>query len=315
MKYSENVLNILTAKSYKGVGNAWIVKNIKGGESVQEIVKLLNKPEVTQNSFNYVKENIRTKLSKIENSIDGVVAIGDEYFPEIRGKVKQSEMPVCLFYKGDISLLQKENRNISVIGLLQPDYETKEFEEKVVRYLVKNDITIVSGLAFGCDSIAHQATIDNGGKTIAILPSCLNNIVPAKNRKLADDILKNGGLLVTEYYQEASSKREFIGRYIERDRLQALFSDVVILSASYSQNNLGNDSGSRHAMNYALQYSLPRAVMYDERVNVSNPKYDLNREIIESDRSVFVIDEYIEKSVDKLLNLMPKNIIKQESLF
>ena len=68
---------------------------------------------------------------------------------------------------------------------------------------------------------------------------------------------------MTEYLNDAKSKMAFTGRYQERDRLQALFSDAIILVSSYAKNDLGNDSGSRLAMEYASQYQIPRAVMYD----------------------------------------------------
>ena len=107
-------------------------------------------------------------------------------------------------------------------------------EKKFVSDLVKEGITIISGLALGCDSIAHKEAL-NGGKTVAILPNTLNKIMPSQNENLANQIVENGGLLITEYYEEFNSSRELIGRYQERDRLQALFCDTIILTASYSK--------------------------------------------------------------------------------
>jgi hypothetical protein len=81
---------------------------------------------------------------------------------------------------------------------------------------------------------------------------------------------------------------ELRSRYQERDRLQALFSDGIILSASYSKKDVGCDSGSRLAMNYAKEYHLPRFVMYDEQRDKDNPKYNLTRELIQ-DRGVSIV--------------------------
>ena len=142
----------------------------------------------------------------------------------------------------------------------------------------------------GCDTVAHRHALRSDGKTVAILPSPLNEIIPSTNKNLAEEIVKKKGLLITEYYEKAKSKMELSGRYQERDRLQALFSDCVILAASYAKNDLGLDSGSRLAMEYAANYSIPRAVMYDSEIDVSNPKYGLNRQVIREQVRVLVIN-------------------------
>ena len=126
MKYTDNSLNILTTKYYKGIGNAWIVKNLKGNESVDTIVTLLNKTikgePTTIEEFERLKKDFETKLiEKFENCCDGFVALGDRNFPQHRGNVKESEQPVFLYYKGNIDLLSIENKNITVIGLLSPE--------------------------------------------------------------------------------------------------------------------------------------------------------------------------------------------------
>jgi len=328
MKYTENAINILTAKTYKGIGRAWIVKNLKGSESVEGIIQLLNNKskqtdEITFEDFENRREQIIEQLNKFSDSCDGIIAIGDKNFPKYRGDVKQSEQPIFLFYKGDISLLDIENNNISVIGLLNPDEEIEIRERKIVKELVNQNITIVSGLALGCDSIAHQEAL-NGGKTIAILPSPLNNILPASNKKLAFEIVDQGGLLVTEYYEDFKSKMELSSRYKERDRLQALFCDTIILAASYSQNSSTIwkiydkklDSGARLAMEYAKNYNIPRAVMYNEKTDINNPMFDLNRQLIKEDKSVIILTQKnIEKIIADIKKRKTTNDTYQTNLF
>lgn len=319
MKYTDNSLNILTAKSYKGIGNAWIVKNLKGNESVETIVTLLNKTikgeQTNFDEFERLKRDFENKLvSKFENCCDGFVALGDKNFPEHRGVVKESEKPIFLFYKGDIDLLSIENKNISVIGLLNPEGDIEERERKIVAQFVKNGATIVSGLAFGCDSISHQQALDSNGKTVAILPSPLNNILPARNKGLAFQIVEEGGLLVTEYGNDFKSQMELSSRYKERDRLQALFCDTIVLAASYAQNSAERwklfgqklDSGARLAMGFAKDYNIPRAVIYDQIVDESNPMFDLNRDLIKEQKDVTILtkENYIE-TVEKIMNKKP----------
>lgn len=231
------------------------------------------------------------------------MAIGDEKFPQHYGSVKNSEKPVFLFYKGDLSLLYSNNHTIAVIGLLKPTIEIEEIERRLVSQLVSNGVVIVSGLALGCDTIAHRQALDSNGKTVAILPGPLSNISPAENKPLSDEIVAAGGLLITEYLNPPRSKREMIGRYQERDRLQALFSNSVVLSASNAKNDLGNDSGSRLAMGYAKNYLIPRAVIYDDTKHADDPMFDLNRQVIQEDKNVIIYNETIgELAIERLLD-------------
>ena len=318
MKYTDNSLNILTVKSYKGIGNAWIVKNLKGNESVDTIVSLLNNKVVdktTVDEFEHLRNEFEAKVTqKFEECCDGFVALGDHNFPKYRGNVRESEQPVFLYYKGNIDLLSIENKNISVIGLLSPKGDIEERERKIVADLVKNGATIVSGLAFGCDSISHQQALESNGKTVAILPSPLNNILPARNKGLAFQIVEEGGLLVTEYGNDFKNQMELSSRYKDRDRLQALYCDTIILAASYSQNSAERwkmfgqklDSGARLAMGFAKEYNIPRAVMYDQNLDENNPMFDLNRDLIKEQRDITIItQESISDTVAKILKKKP----------
>lgn len=323
MKYTDNSLNILTSKSYKGIGNAWIVKNLKGNESVETIVSLLNKTikgELTNvDEFERLKNNFEKKLvEKFQDCCDGFVALGDTNFPQYRGNVKESEQPVFLYYKGNINLLSVENKNISVIGLLNPEGNIEERERNIVAQFVKDGATIVSGLAFGCDSISHQQALDSNGNTVAILPSPLNNILPARNKGLAYQIVEEGGLLITEYGTDFKSPMELSSRYKERDRLQALFCDTIVLASSYAQNSAERwkmfgqklDSGARLAMGYAKDYNIPRAVMYDNHSDESNPMFDLNRDLIKEQKDITIItQDNISETVAEIMNnqLIAKN--------
>ena len=252
MKYTTNAINILTIQTFKGIGRAWIVKNLRGNESTDTIVEKLNMNSkeglVTISEFKKRREAVGREILKLEGHLDGIVALGDNLFPPYRGEVKNSDRPVVIFYRGNLNLLNSENKNIAVIGLLTPDAQIEMIEQEVVAKLVKNGATIISGLALGCDSIAHRQALCSNGKTVAILPSSLNNIIPATNKELAAEIVDHGGLLISEYYNAAKSKMELSSRYQERDRLQALFSDCVVLSASYSKTDMGKDSGARLAM-------------------------------------------------------------------
>ncbi|MEG0927516.1 DNA-processing protein DprA [Chryseobacterium sp.] len=318
MKFTENALNIITTKSFKGIGRSWIRKYIRGNENAHKIVSLINeysKQEdiIKEDFFNYKRNEIFKEISLLNTSCDGLTAIGDDDFPIVRGNVKDSDYPIFLFYKGNLNLLNYTNVNIAVIGLLNPTESIIERERKLVREFVNNNCTIVSGLALGCDTVAHKESLNNG-KSIAILPNHLGKITPASNKGLAEDILKSEGLLITEYYNDFNSARELSSRYKDRDRLQALYSDAVILAASYSPESSKNwnllgklDSGARLAMEFAIEYNIYTGVMYDDNLDSENPMFDLNRKLLNDNKKTILLRQ------KKLQELITKIKISKDS--
>lgn len=271
MKYSEIALKVLAAKE------CGIIKS-----NAQFWVNFENKVIFEER---ILEDNIFTKtLTRISNefnsyeSEEGIICVYDKEFPVLNYKVKNnSDKPYLLFYKGDLSLLSDLNKNVAVIGLVDPEEEIVKREADVVKRLVENDIIIVSGLALGCDTIAHKSSLELNGKTIAILPSQISKVYPAKNRKLAEEIVNKGGLLLSEYYRDSSSRSEAINRFIERDRLQAMFAKAIVLVASYRKDE--GDSGSRHAMEAARKYEIERYVMYNSKTDENNKRFGLNKDL------------------------------------
>lgn len=323
LEISENALNVLAAMTHRGIGRSWVVKKIRGNETSAAMVALLNLAvkcdgTVTEATFSAAKSKVESAVHEQSAFADGIVALGDKHFPSHRGNVKGGDQPVAVFYRGDLGLLGEENHNIAVIGLLMPDDEIRASEGELVDELAKRGATIVSGLALGCDTIAHERALAAGAKTVAILPSPLSQILPASNKGLAADVVGSGGLLVSEYYCNANSGGELSSRYVERDRLQALYSDCVVLAASYAQNDQGLDSGARHAMRYAEEYSIGRAVMYDPERNRANPMFDLNRQLLAGSREIIAINSAnLQQAAERVMALKAPRVSKdkQASLF
>ena len=205
-------------------------------------------------------------LQAIEQELEekgiNVISVFDENFPNTNVKLKNSEKPYFFAYKGNIMLLNNLNKNVAVIGVLTPTNEIVKREQKVVSGLIQKGFNIVSGLAKGCDTVAHSESIKSNVKTIAFLPSTIENIYPKENIELANEIINNGGLIISEYINEPKNKYESVKRFIERDRLQALFSKAVVLIASFREGE--GDSGSRHAFEKAKEYGKKRLVMFRE---------------------------------------------------
>ena len=171
-------------------------------------------------SFDVDLELLDKELQEKDLSL---ICVFDDKFPKTDLKLKPSEKPFLFAYKGNIDLLNKINNNVAVIGVLTPTEDIKVREQKIVEELVRDNLTIVSGLAKGCDTIAHRTCLENRGKTIAILPTTFDNIYPKENKDLVDEIVKNKGLIITEYIIKPQNKYERIKRFIDRDRLQAMF--------------------------------------------------------------------------------------------
>lgn len=227
-------------------------------------------------------ETLDVDTAKYEQELDdcgvSLVCAFDDDFPTLPRDVKPSEKPFLFAYKGDINLLKNTSRNIAVIGVLTPTQEIVKRENIIVKELVDRNFNIVSGLAKGCDTVAHSQCLAHSGRTIAFLPTTLNNIYPKNNKKLAEEIEQNGGLLITEYVTEPTNRYGNIKRFIERDRLQAMFASKIILIASYAQGK--GDSGSRHAMQKAKEYGVERFVMYNEQTDKDKPIFGLNERLI-----------------------------------
>ena len=206
-----------------------------------------------------------------------VISVFDNTFPVVGVKLKNSERPFFFAYRGDITLLNNVDKNVAVIGVLTPTNEIVEREEKVVKSLIEKGYNIVSGLAKGCDTVAHSESVKNNVKTIAFLPSTIENIYPKENIGLAKEIINSGGLIVSEYIREPKNKYENVKRFIERDRLQALYSKAVVLIASFRKGE--GDSGSRHAFEKAKQYGKKRLVMYRES-DATDLTFGLNKDYV-----------------------------------
>lgn len=209
----------------------------------------------------------------------------DEDFPPQPATCRPSERPYLFAYRGDISLLQNREKNVAVVGTLTPTEAILRRENAAVEALVERGFTIVSGLARGCDTIAHETCLACGGKTIAFLPTPLSNIYPKENRALAERIVQSGGLIASEYVTEPAARYERIGRFIARDRLQAMFAGNILLIASHLPSK--GDSGSRHALDKAKDYGTRRFVLYDPTTDAHDPLFALNRKYLTEGAATF----------------------------
>jgi DNA processing protein len=155
------------------------------------------------------------------------ITAGEEIYPKLLGQIH--DFPKQLYCRGNISLLNSSC--FAVVGTRKLTSYGREITQQIVKDLANNGFTVVSGLALGIDAIAHQATMDCGGKTIAVLGGGVGNknIGPRTNFPLAQNILKNDGLLVSEYSDE---EKIFASNFAVRDRIiSGLSLGVLVIEA------------------------------------------------------------------------------------
>lgn len=136
------------------------------------------------------------------------------------------DSPALLYFRGSGTL--NEQRVVAIVGTRQPTEYGKHLCEKLVEGLAAENITIVSGLAFGVDTVAHKAALQNGLKTIGVLAHGLDMIYPAENKSLAAQMTENGGVLTQFREKVIPDKMNFPSR----NRIVAGMSDCVVVIES-----------------------------------------------------------------------------------
>lgn len=115
----------------------------------------------------------------------------DKNYPKNLREIDDS--PFVLYYQGEIK--KEDELSIGVVGTRRPTVYGKEVTENLVTDLVACGLTVVSGMARGVDSIAHKTALNAGGRTMAVFACGLDIIYPPENRKLSQEIVKNGAIV------------------------------------------------------------------------------------------------------------------------
>lgn len=157
------------------------IHNLMTDIEYQKMLSMCDNAKLDNIIERYISDNIH------------MITIYDERYPLLLKEI--SSPPLCLYCKGNLQLLNTEC--IAIVGSRRPsDYgiiTTKQYAKS----FSEANLTVVSGLAIGVDTVAHKTTIENNGKTIAVLAGGLYNIYPASNYSLANELVKNN-LLISE---------------------------------------------------------------------------------------------------------------------
>lgn len=162
--------------------------------------------------------------------------------------------PTILYVKGDRTIFLKKFK-VAIIGSRQATNYSKQALSLIVPPLVQNDTVIVSGLAKGADTFAHESTIAYGGKTIAVLGHGLFHMYPKENVCLAEEISKKH-LLITEYPPYVKPTR---WTFPMRNRIISGLSDAVVVTEAAEKS--GTMSTIEHALDHGKDiYAVPGSV-------------------------------------------------------
>ena len=162
--------------------------------------------------------------------------------------------PPVLYIRGN--LLPQDEWAVAVVGTRRATTYGKEVTRRLAGGLARNGITVVSGLARGIDSVAHQAALEAGGRTLAVLGSGIDVIYPAQNGRLAQRIMESGALL-SEYY--LGTKPEAVN-FPPRNRI------ISGISLGTLVTEAGQRSGARITADFALEqnretFSVPGSIL------------------------------------------------------
>jgi DNA processing protein len=225
-------LDLLAIMATPGIGPAKALIIAADPERLSEAKGL---PEVEQASEHY------------EDLIDRAMDVGirvygffDEGFPlRLQGIPSR---PAVLWVRGELPPVKV--RGVAVVGTRTPSVESKEATRQAVLQLPPDEWVVVSGLAAGIDTVAHEAALDAGILTTAVLGSGVDSPSPTENLDLADRILAAGGCLVSE---QPPSELVSPASLVQRNRLQAGLSEAVIVG------EMGIEGGTAHTVRYAVE--------------------------------------------------------------
>jgi len=137
------------------------------------------------------------------------ITIKNENYPELLKKIY--DPPQKLYISGE--LRKEEKYPIAIVGTRKISNYGKQTTRLFAEALAEAGITIISGLALGVDGLAHQIALEKGTRTIAVLGSGLNIIYPPVHQKLAQEIIKSGGAVISEYSPNTTpTKKTFPAR-------------------------------------------------------------------------------------------------------
>ena len=206
----------------------------------KEILNIVNLDNLNE-MLHYLKESIADRfLETLKNKNIGALTYISEKYPS--DFLNYENPPLVLYYKGNLNLIN--TKSVAVVGTRRVTRYGERVTQMYCEELVKNKVTIVSGMAEGVDTIAHKTALKHGGNTIAVLGCGFDQIYPSSNIELFNEIAKCG--LVLSEYSPITKAQTY--HFPQRNRIIVACSDAVLITEA------GIKSGAMHTKNYCLDY-------------------------------------------------------------
>ncbi len=203
---------------FKGDFKSAFMSNIKDWQAAQ-----IDTRGITKFFSNKPRLNPQKEYDLLQKCGAHILLKGQKGYPISLEKIHQP--PAILFVRGEI--LETDFPSISVVGSRKISSYGKRALQKIVSEIAQQKVTIISGLAFGVDGMAHQVALDNDSRTIAVLGNGIDTIYPTQNQKLADRILnEQKGAIISEYLPHTECRPEY---FPVRNRIVAGLSKGTIL--------------------------------------------------------------------------------------
>ena len=177
----------------------------------------------------------KKELEKLQKDKITVLPVDSDDYPESLKNI--SDPPICLYLKSSTTKFfsgkPKTAKNLlsslyfAIVGTRKPTSYGTQIAYKFARELAEAGFVIVSGMAMGIDTIAHQAALDVGGKTIAVLGCGVNVVYPTINYQLYQNIIKSGGAVISEFPPDQTVLK---GLFISRNRIISGLSKGVLIA-------------------------------------------------------------------------------------
>lgn len=165
-------------------------------------------------------------------------------------------VPKMLYFYGKMP--KKRVKSVAIVGTRKPTEYGREIAYDLAYQAAKKGAVVVSGLAFGIDGVAHRGALDAGGVTVAVLGTAIDQIYPAAHRGLAEEIVRNGGMVMSEVAPGVRFQwqREAKKCFLERNRLIAGLADVVVIPEAAERS--GSLNTAAHALDQGREiFAVP----------------------------------------------------------
>ncbi|MDW9533622.1 DNA-processing protein DprA (plasmid) [Sinorhizobium meliloti] len=271
-QFSKTAIASVALMRIKGIGRRAAVRIVNGAlESADDEQTLFdraarNKVDTAQlrEAWKYAEDQLDRSASSGISS----VAFHDVNFPSRLQTIP--DPPAVLFIKGNPVAMTSRN-TLAIVGTREPTEYGERITQRLAASAVNMGFTIVSGLAHGCDTLAHRGCVEANGTGVAVLAHGLDKVYPAANKGLAQTLLDTGGCLLSEYPVGMTPMKT---AFAERDRLQSGLSDGVLVIETDIKG------GTMHTVRFARQQKRALACIEHPEAWRSAPKAQGNRQMI-----------------------------------